>query len=153
MPSQVNFAVRDYSDELSNVQFNIEDWDETTLPAVKTAIASIRAAILALSIGNIAHETLSDKTVVNDVRPTSKYAQREQGLRMFYQDTGNFKKYHITIPCANNDLLAVGGTDEVNIEGNVLVAALVTVLEGFMKAPTTGNDIQFYKAVLVGRAS
>jgi len=153
MPSQVNFSVRDFSDEYSNVQFNIPDVDEVNWVQTNTDILAIRTALAALTIGNIAREQLVGwSQAVNDTRPSDPYAQRETGLRLFYQDDVSQKKYHITIPAPDLSLVAQGGSDDVDLTGITVVNTLVTALEGFMKSPE-GNDVTFYRGTIVGRRS
>ena len=153
MASQVNFTIRDHSDEYSSIGFNIEDVDETSWVATNTTIGVIQAALAALTTGSIARRQLVASNVpVDDTRPANPYAQRETGLRLFYQDDVTSKKYHITVPAPDLTLVASGGTDEVDLSGVAVVNALVTALEPFMLSPD-GNAITFYRGVIVGRRS
>lgn len=149
--SLVSFTVRDYSDEYSSVGFNIDDVDETSWVATNTAIAGIQAALAALTTGTIASKSLvAFNTKVNDVRPINPYAQRETGLRLFYQDDVTFKKSHITIPAPDLVLVASGGDDKVDLSGVAVVNAIVTALEAIMKSPE-GHSVTFYRGLIVGR--
>lgn len=151
MPSQVTFTVRDRSDEYSSVQFNIENIDETSWTATNTQVAAVQAALAALTTGNIARRSLTAfSEPVDDTRPANPYAQRELGLRLFYQDTDNQKKYHITVPCPDLLVVGSGGTDEVDLSGISVVNALVNALEPFMVSPD-GGPVNFYRGVIVGR--
>lgn len=151
MPSQVTFNVRDRSDEYSSVQFNIDNIDETTWSATNTQVAAVQAALAALTTGSIARRSLTAfNEPVNDVRPINPYAQRELGLRLFYQDTDSQKKYHITVPCPDLLVVGSGGTDEVDLSGISVVNALVNALEQFMRSPE-GGPVNFYRGVIVGR--
>lgn len=151
--SLVSFSVRDHSDEYSSVGFNITDVDETSWVATNTAIAAIQTALAALTTGNIASKTLvAYNTKVDDTRPANPYAQRETGLRLFYQDDVTFKKSHITVPAPDLLVVASGGTDEVDLSGVAVVNAVVTALEAIMKSPE-GNAVTFYRGLIVGRRS
>lgn len=153
MPSQVSFTVRDHSDEYSAVQFNIADVDETTWIATNAAIATIEAALTALTTGSLARKALTAfNEPVNDVTPANPYAQRETGLRLFYQDTVTSKKFHITIPAPDLVLVASPGTDNVDLSGVAVVNAIVSALEPVMLSPE-GNPVNFYRGVIVGRRS
>lgn len=152
MASQITFNVRDFSDEYSTVTFNVEDIDETTWAATDLAVGTIQTALDALTIGNIASRTLSQKTLVDDSRPANAFAQRESGLRLFWQDTVNFQKGHVTVPCPDLSLVADAGTDEVDITGVAVVSALVTAIEAVAVSPY-GNSIEFYRGIIVGRRS
>lgn len=153
MPSQVSFTVRDHSDEYSSVQFNIEDIDETSWVATLASIATIQAALAALTTGNIARKALTAfNDPVDDTTPANPYAQRETGLRLFYQDTVTSRKYHITIPAPDLTLVASPGTDQVDLSGVAVVNAIVSALEPVMLSPE-GNPVNFYRGVIVGRRS
>jgi hypothetical protein len=113
-------------------------------------ISAIESAIAALTAGNIAQRTLVAYVMpVNDTYPAEEYAQRETGLRLFYKDTVNGKKFHITVPAPDLSLIAEVGTDLVDMSVSV-VAALTAVLETWVRSPY-GNTVSFYKGVIVGR--
>lgn len=151
MASKVIFTVRDYSDEMSSVAFPITDLDEANWLATQTQITAVQTALAALSIGTIAKRTvIAEDVKVNDVRPVDPNAQRENGLRLFYQDVVTQKRYHLTVPCPDKVAVAQGGTDEVDLTGVSVVNAIVTALEVFMKSPE-GNAVTFYRGRLVGR--
>lgn len=153
MPSQVNFTVRDFSDELSGVQFNISDVDETNWIATQAQIAAVQAALAALTIGTIARRAVVAENVpVNDVRPVNPFAQREIGLRLFYQDTNSQKRYHLTIPAPDLVLVGSSGTDDVDLSGVSVVNTIVNALETFMRSPE-GGPVNFYRGTIVGRRS
>lgn len=150
MASRINFNYRDFSDEYSDVGLYIPDVDETTWLATDTAVLALQAALAAITIGSLAQKTLvaySDK--VDDTRPADANAQREIGLRFHFTDDVNFKKGYFTVPCPDLNIVAEGGTDQVDLE-EVLVAAVVTAIEGFAKT-VDGNDFTIDRAVIVGR--
>lgn len=150
MPSLVNFKIIDHSGEYSNVGMNIPTIDEVSWVATETAIAGLQAALLALTAGNIAWRSLTAYNVpVNDNYPANEFAQRETGLRLFYKDTVNGKKFHITIPAPDLALVAEEGSDHVDMTVSV-VDAIVTAMEALMVSPY-GNSVTFYKGTIVGR--
>jgi hypothetical protein len=150
MPAQVTYKVIDYSGEYSTVKLNVPEIDETNYVAIEGFAIALQAAIIALSAGNVASRQLTAYSVpVNDTFPSDPAAQREVGLRLFYKDNVNAKKFHITTPAPDLDLVAVEGTDFVDMSLSV-VAAVTDAMEAFMVSPY-GNAITFYKGVIVGR--
>jgi hypothetical protein len=124
--------------------------DDQSWTATQTQMTAIRAALNALSIGVIANEILiAQNNTLSSGIPTNAFAQRETGLRLFYEDLTTRKKYQITIPCPDLDLVAQSGTDEVDM-GLSVVSALVSALELFMVSPE-GNSVNFYRGTIVGR--
>lgn len=153
MASLLTLTVRDNSDEYSSVAIPMDDVTDQNWLATDTEITAIQAAIAAMTTGNIARKQLTAYSVpVDDTRPANPYAQRELGLRLFYQDVVTSKKYHITVPCPDLLVVASGGTDEVDLSGIAVVNTLVTLLETSMRSPV-GNDVHIYKGVIVGRRS
>jgi len=144
------FKIIDYSGEYSNVAMNIPDIDESNYVTINGYVLALQTAIVALTAGNVASRQLTAYSVpVNDSFPANEYAQRETGLRLFYKDTVNAKKFHITIPAPDLALIAVEGSDFVDMSLSV-VAAVTDAMEAFMVSPY-GNAISFYKGVIVGR--
>jgi len=86
--------------------------------------------------------------------PTSQWAQREQGLRIFYEDITLNKQHHITIPGPDLTLtdLVQPGTDNVLLDGATEMADLVTAMESYILSPA-GNAILVRSAKIVGRNS
>jgi len=150
MPALASFKVIDFSGEYSTVKMNIPTIDETNYVAINGFVLALQTALQALTAGNIASRSLMAYTQpVNDTYPSEEYAQRETGLRLFYKDNVNAKKFHITIPAPDLPLVAVEGTDFVDMSLSV-VAAVTDAMEAFMVSPY-GNPITFYKGVIVGR--
>lgn len=156
--SLLTFVVRDYSDEYSAVTFPLPDiandgsnWGSVVDDGVTDNYGGLQTALAALTKGNIAHGTFTAfKRFHNDSRPASKFAQRELGLRLYYQDTVNFKKYHLTIPAPDMDIIDVNG-DDVDLT-NSIVAAVVTWMQTNMES-IDGNPVDIYKGRIVGRRS
>lgn len=150
MPSQVSYRVIDHSGEYSNVTLNIPAVSEVNFVAAETFALALQVAIDALTAGNIAARSMTAYTVpVNDTYPANEYAQRETGLRLFYKDNANSKKFHVTIPAPDLSLIAEEGTDHVDMSLSV-VSGVTAAMEAFMVSPY-GNPVTFYKGVIVGR--
>lgn len=152
--AQVTFTLRDRSDEYSAVSFPIAEpaGDGSDYAAMLADAAAIQAAIGALTLCTIARERIVvNENNPDDSRPTSSYAHREDGLRLFWQETGgNFKKGHLTIAGPDKALIETPGSDLVDLAGVTAVNTLVTAMEAFMLSPN-GEGVTFYKGVLVGR--
>lgn len=152
MASQVNFTVRDHSDEYSSMQLNIPPIDETNWLSVDAQVGALQTAVAALTTGNIARKSLVAYTEpVDDTRPANPYAQRELGLRLFYQDNVTSKKYHVTVPSPDLIVVAAGGTDDIDLTLSA-VAAVVSAIEALAVSPE-GNAITIYAGKIVGRRS
>lgn len=143
---------RDYSQELSTVEFNFADIAAGggNFDAVKGLSDAFGAAVAGVSLCVQATEKLSQVTDPPDASiPNDVYAQREIGLRVFYEDTVTGKQYHITIPgpdLDNIDLLA--GTDLADLT-DTPVSALVAAMEAGLSPD--GNAVSVLRAVVVGR--
>jgi hypothetical protein len=148
------YTLRDRSDEYSAVSFPIAEpaGDGSDYAASLASLAAIQAAIGALSLCTIARKAIRvQQSTVDDTRPTSAYAQRELGLRLFWQETGgNFVKGYLTIAGPDLALIETPGSDEVDLVGVTAVNTLVAALEAFMQSPN-GEGVEFYKGVIVGR--
>lgn len=148
--SKISFNIIDYSGEYSKVAFNIVNVDEVNWVGEHVLIASLQAAVAAVTAGNIAYRTLTAyKTHVSDTEPANEFAQRELGLRLFMRDAVTGDKQHATIPAPDLTLLAVSGSDEVDLTLSV-AAILVGAIED-MIVSRLGNPVVIYKGLIVGR--
>lgn len=152
--ADVIFTLRDRSDEYSPVSFSIAEpaGDGSDLSDVISDVAAIQAAIAALTLCTVARKAMRiQQASVDDTRPSSAYAQREIGLRLFWQETGGgFKKGHLTIAGPDLALIETPGSDLVDLAGVTAVNTLVGLLETGMLSPN-GQNVEFYKGVIVGR--
>lgn len=151
MPTLVDFNFRDFSDEYSRVKFRIASLDETNWVSQNVLLATLRASVNAISLGNLAYETLSQKEHVDDSRPSDANAQREMGLRLFMQDTVTGKKSHVTIPAPDLAAIAPGGDDSVDMTLSV-AATLISAIEAVIVSEL-GNPMSVYRGEIVGRAN
>jgi len=150
--SSVTFTVRDHSDENSTVTFPIGPIDELNWVAVNASIGILEAAVRAATTGNVSFRTLTAyKKIVDDNRPANPYAQREIGLRLFYSDNVNGRKYSLTIPAPDLIVMSQGGTDLIDLTGS-LADPLVAAMQAVMQSPDD-NPVTIYKGVIVGRKS
>lgn len=85
----------------------------------------------------------------DDTRPASLLAQRESGLRFFYQDDVNGDKGTLTVAAPDLASLKTPGTDEADLAA-APIANLITWLEANALSKG-GNAIAINRAVFVGR--
>ncbi len=148
--SAVTFTIRDRSDEYSAVKFPIPAVDDANWGVTDTRIAALQVAVAAATTGNIATRSLQAyREHVDDTNPANPYAQRELGLRLYYLDTVNGKKYHLTIPSPDLLVMGQGGTDLIDLTGS-LADPIVAAMEALMESPD-GNPVQVYRGRIVGR--
>lgn len=150
--SQYSLSLLDYSGEKSVVQwsgpeitgaaFDVTSW--------KAAMDNIADAILDLTDctrGKEQFSSIADQG--SEVLPAVATAQREVGLRIFYQDDVTGKKYHLTIAGPEVAEYPPAGTDEIDITAGDL-ALFVTSFETNAESEA-GNAVTVYAARLVGR--
>jgi hypothetical protein len=150
--SKATIQYTDFSGEVSSVSFNVDTpsgaaYDFASLVAAVDGIGDAIDAVCLCTRGNDSlFMKLQDGSILY---PADENAQREAGLRVFYHDGTNNKKYHLTIPGPDKSLMAVAGTDLVDWAGAEM-AALEAALEADVLSPD-GNAIIIDKGVLVGR--
>lgn len=142
---------RDNSDELSRVTVRVDDLTGPDVWTVITGLAGdLETHLEGISIATLKSIVYSqDGVEEEDVRPTSLLAQRESGLRFFYQDTVNGDKGNLTIAAPDLASLKTPGTDEADL-AQAPIANLVTWLEANALSKG-GNAITINSAVFVGR--
>lgn len=153
MTAKVTFTIRDYSDELSPVAFYLPDVTALNFDDTLTKVLALNVAMIALTKGNIVGVQLNIDTgfAGTDERPNDAFAQREIGLRLYHQDTVNGFKSYVTVACADLDIVAQPGTDDIDLSLS-LVAPLVTAIEN-LAVSKTGDPIEIYRGRVVGRSS
>lgn len=141
---------RDNSDELSRVSVRVDDLTGPDVWTVATGLGSgLESVLEGLSIATLVSINYTQGTVAeDDTRPASLLAQRESGLRFFYQDTEG-EKGNITVAAPDLANLKTPGTDEADLTITE-IAAMVTWLEANALSKG-GNAITVNKAVFVGR--
>lgn len=150
--SQFSLSLMDFSGEKSVVQwsgpeitgaaFDVTSW--------KAAQAVIVAAIMDLT------DCIQGKTSLSSVAasgsealPAIATAQREVGLRIFYQDDTTGKKYHLTIPGPQVEDYPDAGSDEIDLTSTDM-ASFISDFETNAESEV-GNSVTVYAARLVGR--
>jgi len=142
----------DYSGEKSSVSFNVDTpsgaaYDFAQLIA---DVDTVGDAIDAVCLCTRGPDSLKVELQAGSITlPSDEDAQREAGLRIFYHDTTNNKKYHVTIPGPDKSLMAVQATDIVDWAGTEM-AALEAAFEANVLSPD-GNAVSIDKGTLVGR--
>lgn len=152
MPAKWSVSYLDYSGERSSANwtapepsgaaFDVEAWENLA--------DDIADAIDAITLGTrgrrgVAYEVESGSSVL----PTDKNAQREMGLRIFFQDDTTGDKYSIVLPCPDFDLLASPNTDNVDLTITEM-ATFVTAFEAGAVSKAL-NSVTVTGAKLVGR--
>lgn len=154
MADQYSITYNDYSNEKSSLSFPVPDiaagggnWD-----SVLAGAAAIATAIDAMTLCDNSREALNAVQSIGQDTPTNPAAQREFGVRVFYLDDTNGKKYHLTIPGPDLANLETNpGSDLLDLTGT-LEAAFVTAFEAGAVSPD-GNSVTVWKMVIVGRRS
>lgn len=150
--SKATIRWKDFSDEYSSTAFNVADpsgavFDWDALAADVDAVVDAMEAVTFCSRGK---EQITVKTALGtEARPADEEAQRELGLRIFYQDDVTLKKYHMTLPGPQLPLMVSAGFDVVDWSGAEMVA-LETALESNVLSPD-GNAISILTGTIVGR--
>lgn len=152
MPANISISYTDYSNEKSSANwhtsepvgaaFDVEAWEAQQ--------ESIATAIDAITLGtrgahNISYRLTSGSKAI----PTNKAAQRESGLRVFFEDDSTGDVYSIVLPCPDFDLLAQSGTDNVDLSITEM-AAFVTAFEAGALSKAL-NSVTVLSAKLIGR--
>jgi hypothetical protein len=150
--SQYSLSLRDFSGEKSQVQWSGEQitgaaFDVAAWEATHEAIAD---AVMLLTDCTRGKEQFSSVSVAgSEALPAIATAQREVGLRIFYQDDVTGKKYHLTIPGPQVEDYPAAGTDELDITSGDL-ATFVGLFEADAESEA-GNAVTVYAGRLVGR--
>lgn len=154
MTMKANFRYRDHSSEIGSLSLHFAEISAGGLDydAIVLAMSDVETAITAITLCDEAGYGYTDILAGDlDTVPSSEYAQRELGLRVFLVDDVNGRKSHFTVPgpdLANLTILA--GTDFVDLADAGIMAAVVTEVEaGCLSAD--GNAVSVLRAVIVGR--
>lgn len=150
--SQYSLSLLDYSGEKSVVQWSAPEitgvaMDVNTWKANMDTIADAIMELTDCTRGKEQFSSVAEQG--SEVLPAVATAQREVGLRIFYQDDVTGKKYHLTIPGPQVAEYPAAGTDDLDITAGDL-AAFVTDFEANAESEA-GNAVTVYAARLVGR--
>lgn len=150
--SQYSLSLMDYSGEKSVVQWSGPEitgvaFDVTTWKSEMDAIVD---AIMDLTDCTRGKEGFSGVAASgSESLPAVATAQREVGMRIFYQDDVTGKKYHLTIPGPQVADYPDAGSDEIDLADTDL-ASFVSSFETNAESEA-GNAVTVYAARLVGR--
>lgn len=153
MPSKGQFTFRDYSDEVSIVEFT---YDQATAANFDAIVAHIQGALNALSdltLGNVNKTTfvaqINQVTAGPALLPA---AQRELKWLLEFTDSTTGDRFYREVPTAD---IVTAGLLITNSDLADLSAAewqaLKTALDGNVRNNATGNTATLTNARLVGR--
>ena len=142
---------KDRSDELSRFTVRVDDLAGTDVWTVVTGLANaLEGLVEDLSLCTLVGINYAQQAIALDLeRPTSEYAKRENGLRIFYRDATTQKKFNVTLPGPDATIIDNPGSDDVLLSVTE-VAALVSWMESNVISDA-GNAIVVDRAVQVGR--
>jgi len=150
--SKASIRWKDYSDEYSSTAFEVATpsggaYDIDALEASIDAVVDAMEAVTFCSRGKEQYSVVS--ALGTETRPADEEAQRELGLRIFYQDDVTLKKYHVTVPGPRLSLMASAGFDVVDWSGAEMVT-LESAFEANVLSPV-GNAVSIITGTIVGR--
>jgi len=154
MTTKMTITYNDRSNEKSTVTLDFAQIAAggANFDTVISAMNTVEAAIDNMTLCDNSKQAFYDVISVGESIPTSPYAQRELGVRVFFVDDVNGEKGHFTIPGPDlANLEVVANSDQLDLTGT-LEAALITALEANALS-RDGNAITVQRMVIVGRRS
>lgn len=149
MPSRYTRSYWDNSRERSAFSTGIIQMNAANFDAVTTQLATLGAALDALSAGTpTGTATQSNSVALPNAPPAEGTAQRETKWRVDYIDQTNGKRGSVEIPISDNSLLI--GTDRVPSLGVAPWDAFVAAYEAVGRT-VDGNTLVVVDIVRVGR--
>ena len=122
---------------------------------VTTGKGNIETVLEAISLCRIWKSAVNvDEDDNGRIVPASPVAQRESGIRVFYEDDVLNKRHHFTIPGPDLTItdLVEPNTDKILLDANAEMINLVIAVEAECLSPA-GNSITVTEARIVGRNS
>lgn len=154
MTLKANFRYRDHSSEIGSFSLIFPEISAggADYDAVILAMSDVETAITAITLCDEAGYGYTDILAGDlDTVPSSEYAQRELGLRVFLVDDVNGRKSHFTVPGPDlASLTILAGTDFVDLADAGIMAQVVTDVEAECLSQD-GNAVSVLRAVIVGR--
>jgi len=136
MPHFYDVTLRDYSKELSTVQYPISPITVITIEAELVLLTALRTATEGITLGTTAKDKIiMDETIYSGSSPTDENAQRERKWLVRYHGVTSGKKYTLTVPTADLDGNLVPGTDIADLVNSEAMAAFVTAFQNGVSAP------------------
>ena len=141
----------DYSKEKSSSTVGLLQLADNT--AYTTARAAYLTALDAVTLGTRTQYLESAVTRGSNLFPSNINAQREEKLKIRYQDNATLGVYQVTYPCLDKSAVEfVPNTDYINLTDGGAGAALKTAFEGIVASPL-GNSVTILDAMYVGRST
>lgn len=150
--SQYSLSLKDFSGEKSIVQWSAVEitGGAFDMGAWKVAADDLADAIMTLTDCTRGRELFSGHAAEgSEVLPAIATAQREVGIRVFYEDDVTGKKYHLTIPGPQVEDYPDAGSDDIDLTSTDMAAFIVLMESNALSE--AGNAITVYGARLVGR--
>lgn len=148
------FTFRDISNETSSLTVYNDAITAASIPGFLTQFGALKSALDAVSLCVMAKEKwVGDDTLLSNALPTDEYAERERGLRIFYEGQTSMKTFFVTVPGPDMSVLTrIGNTDMVELADGGAMAALVTAFEALVSSPDDpAENVTVIRAELVGR--
>jgi len=144
MVDKATLGSHDYDSEPSSFQINVADITAANHDGLVTALATLRTATNALTLGGIDKVQLAETLWNTPVPTTDPNAQREHKWQVVVVEATSGRKYAtIEIPMANYEDFLIGGSPYIvkagTIVGNVTgtsIADWVTAFEAVAKSPS-----------------
>jgi len=137
MPHYYDLQFRDWSDELSTVQFNITPITVVTIVAELVGLAALRTAVENITVGIASRDKIiMDDTIISADRPATPLAQRENKWLVRYHSVGTNKKFTLEVPTADLSLAGVmiPGSDFADLTVSPM-SDFVTAFETWVRPP------------------
>lgn len=142
---------KDYDSETSNVQIYHDVLTSGNFTALTGAIVTMYQAMDLMVTGTPeSYRFANEYPLANAQAPTDPWSQREIKWRVDYTDDVTGEPFHITIPCADLDLLDPNDRAHAHIGDAGTVDAFVTAFEAVAKSPR-GNAVTVVEITAVGR--
>lgn len=145
-----SMTFQDYDLENGNFSVNCERVSAANAAAQATAFSALVVATQLLSRGVLLRTVEGVETEMFNPTPTTdKEAQREEKWLVQYNDTVTFRRYGVSIPCADLMLLPAGNKGELDLSV-APATTFVNAFEGFALSPD-GNPVNVLAIIHVGR--
>lgn len=148
----MSFTILDRSAEIGRSSINTADF-----AALDDGAGAIPAAVNTLindfygllSVGNVV--SFGSTATRKQSNAAIGTGNREDRWLVRYQDTVTLKTYNFQVPCRNNSLVTVEGTDRLDLDNTINpgVADAITALEDVAKSPD-GNAIEVLDILVLG---
>lgn len=148
--SSVAFTWRDYNGESAVEHVFINTLTAGNIVAQTTAINTLANALEAVTLGNMASQTITlSRTPIDGTLPTNPFAQRETKWLLRYHSVAALKRFVSEVPNADLSLLTPN-TDLADMTGAEF-AALKTIWEQVVRDPDDNELTILDSAQHVGR--